>query len=100
MPLAELTRVFFIFLMFEETEPQKRSKNLCLHSKGSRVPCLAQHTIDGDCTQTRQTLTRLPVGRGDRQRPEHYARIVLWPSMMQASTEKTEVEMPKRDTEK
>jgi hypothetical protein len=29
----------------------------------------------------------------------HYAGIALWPSVMQASTEKTEVEMPKGDME-
>jgi hypothetical protein len=73
-------RVVFILPVFEEPKPQKRAKDLCLHRKGSRVPCLVQHTVDRDCAHTRQTLTRLPVVRGDRQRPEHFARIVLWPS--------------------
>ena len=84
--------------MFEKPEPLKRSKDPRLHRMGSRIPCLVQHTIDGDRAQTRQAFARLPVVSGDRQGPEDYTRIALWPTM-QTPAEISEVEMPHCDME-
>jgi len=84
---AAFQAVGVLLPMFEEPKPQKRPKDLCLHCEGSLVPWrFVQHADDGDSAQTRKTLTRLPVGCCDRQWPEHYARVLLWPSLMQAAT--------------
>src|SRR5258707_1292720 len=99
MPHFEVTRISFVFTVFEEPKPLKRAQDPRLHRIGKRVQWLAQHTIDGNRAQTRQALTRLPVVRGNRQGPEGDAGIALRPSVTQASIKISQVEMPQRDME-
>jgi hypothetical protein len=48
MTSAKATTISVLLPMFEEPKPQKGPKDLRLHRKGTRVPCLVQHPIDGD----------------------------------------------------
>ena len=53
-----------------------------------------QDSIDWDRTHAGQAITRLPIIRGNRQRPEQNADVALRPSLMQTPPEIVEVDAP------
>src|SRR5215472_6629631 len=85
---------------FQEPEPDQGSENASLHRTGTEIPLRFQNADYGSCAEPGQCLSRQPIIRRCRKRPQNDAHLALGPRIDRVSIEIGEVQVPERDVEK